>query len=71
MNIRWTTCQGCGKRTYETRRDAKKAARDYLPADHISAYTACSGVGWHAGHLPAQVLAGHVDRGTYYQGEVA
>jgi hypothetical protein len=67
MNIRWTTCQGCGKRTYETRRDAKKAARDYLPAHHISAYTACSGVGWHAGHLPARVLVGDTTRTAYYQ----
>ena len=63
----WTTCPDCGKRTYITRRDAKRACRNYLPGDHVNAYPSCDGNGWHAGHLPARVLSGHVDRSTYYQ----
>ena len=55
----WTTCTLCGKRTYETRKDARRAAKQ-LPGHHLSAYECAQG--WHLGHLPVGVAAGHYSR---------
>lgn len=55
----WTTCPLCGKRTYETRKDARRAAKQ-LPGHHMSAYECAQG--WHLGHLPAGIAAGSYSR---------
>ena len=57
--IYWTTCPLCGKRTYETRKDARRAAKQ-LPGHHMSAYECAQG--WHIGHLPAGIAAGNYSR---------
>lgn len=46
----------CGKIRYSTRRDARKAARDQFPGDHLTAYLC--GDWWHFGHIPKRVLHG-------------
>lgn len=59
------TCE-CGKRAYATRRQAKQAARDFHPGEHLSVYR-CDRTGtYHVGHLPMRVLRGRDDRGHHY-----
>lgn len=47
-----THCPACGKKSYRTRKDAKKAARTFHPNDRMSAYQCRheDGLGWHFGH---------------------
>jgi len=55
----WTTCNTCGKRTYNSRKDARQAAKQH-PGHHMSAYPC--GPGWHIGHLPAGITGGTYSR---------
>lgn len=52
--------EGCGKRAYRNRREAKRAARRYHPGDHLSAYPC--GQLWHYGHLQNVVRHGQMRR---------
>lgn len=57
----WTgSCPDCGKRSFTTRKAAKKAARRIGDGDHMSAYR-CGGY-WHIGHLPTAIIRGHLTR---------
>lgn len=53
-------CPTCGKRTFGTRHDAKRAAKKAHPNDRMSIYRC--GVGWHYGHLPPAVKIGDKPR---------
>lgn len=45
-------CDVCGKGAYESRRDAKRAARDIHPHERLNAYRCPHRAGmWHLGHL--------------------
>ena len=50
------TCRRCGKRSYLTRREAKKAARAIHPNVPLRAYQC--GQMWHYGHSPDWVRRG-------------
>lgn len=43
-----TTCSTCGKRSFLSRRDARRASRALYPEEALRAY-ACGGY-WHIGH---------------------
>lgn len=47
---------GCTKIMYESRSDARRAARKFYPGDHLTAYE-CNGF-WHFGHPPPKVIRG-------------
>jgi hypothetical protein len=53
-------CPVCGKHCYETKRDAKRAARRLHPGSRLNPYRC--GRWWHIGHLPAPVVAGVLPR---------
>ncbi len=57
----WTTCPADGKRTYNSRRDARKAGKS-TKGRGMNAYECPSGSGWHVGHLPARVVQGRIGR---------
>ena len=59
--IPWRTCEHTGKRRYETRKDARRAA---AAADihGLSAYECSSCGGFHNGHLPKMVRDGDAVR---------
>ena len=66
MENTYIHCNGCGKRGYHTKRDAKRArsrTRGTIEG-HLSIYrcVACPEL-WHVGHLPTQVLDGRMARG--------
>jgi len=54
------TCLTCGKRSYVSKRSAKRAARRLYPADHMSPYR-CGDV-YRIGHLPMPVRDGREGR---------
>lgn len=54
------TCGECGKRSYPTRDQARKASNAGQPSEHMSAYRC--GDYWHVGHLPKAVRTGEVSR---------
>lgn len=54
------TCVVCGKRSYASKRTAKRAGRRLYPADHMSPYR-CGEV-YHIGHLPGPVRNGREGR---------
>lgn len=58
------TCPTCGKRCFTTRADARKA-RKKLP-NHKGMTTYKCGAYWHTGHLPKNVMLGHVTRSDIY-----
>lgn len=69
-HLPWSTCPGCGKRSYESKGDARAAAK-YLRSKggkglNVYACVAPGGSGWHVGHLPADIRAGKVSRRTVY-----
>lgn len=55
-------CPSCGKRSYPSKADAKKAVRQLHKkhGGHLSVYRC--GTAWHFGHLPAAVRAGDATR---------
>lgn len=56
-------CTSCGKRCFETKRDAKKARkvidRTMAVYEHLG--------WWHVGHLPKVVTSGRFGRGDVYR----
>lgn len=56
------TCPATGKRTWRSRRDAKKVAKRVNPGEHMSAFRCAGCDGWHLGHLPRGVAKGIYDR---------
>lgn len=51
-DVTWCgTCRVCGKRSYPTRKAAKRERRDHLPNDLMRTYQCETGY-WHYGHLP-------------------
>jgi hypothetical protein len=57
------SCAATGKKSYLSRRDAKKVAKRVYPGgEHMSSYR-CSECGfWHNGRMPKLVRDGRVDR---------
>jgi len=67
----WTTCWACGKRGYQTRRSAKRI-KEIMHDDRLSVYRCLDGgSNYHIGHLDKQIIAGQVDRFTYYYPEIS
>lgn len=57
----WTTCPYCGKRSYTSRKTAKRVARAFRGAreGHMSAYQCHEDeTRWHVGHLHAATRRG-------------
>lgn len=52
-----TECGPCGKRSYRTRRNARKAIRD-MCGQSMREYRYVHGDVWHVGHLPTSVRRG-------------
>lgn len=50
------TCPVCGKRSFKSRRDARRAARAIHPGEVLRAYKC--GEHWHVGHTPDWVRRG-------------
>lgn len=53
-------CPDCGKRRYQTRKQAKLWARRLHPGDRLSPYKC--GDYWHLGHLPNDIRTLGIDR---------
>lgn len=64
--VAWSTCDACGKRSYESRKDARRVARRLSPGKgRVHAYR-CRTTGlWHVGHVPTPVKTGRVSRRDY------
>lgn len=66
----WSTCEAHGKRSYFSRKQAKKACKraELTGGGHMREY-ACEAPGqdaWHIGHVPSRVLVGdHTAREIY------
>lgn len=60
-------CARCEKAAFNDRKAAKRYARRQYPSERMQAY-ACrrGGVGWHVGHVAAEVVAGEVPRSQFY-----
>ncbi len=61
------SCGQCGKISYLDRGTARLVARR-LPNRGLHVYACPDGNGWHCGHLPARIVAGHVTRADVYPG---
>ena len=59
--IQWTTCEHTGKRRYESRKAARRAAASAGMHD-LSAYECSACGGFHNGHLPKMVRDGDAVR---------
>lgn len=64
----WIACAtpGCDKKSFATRKVARKVARMNHPEDVQPVYRC--GDRWHYGHLPERVRSGKVSRGKVYGG---
>ena len=65
------TCT-CGKRRYQTRAEARRAARSHRKPhwdDRLRAYECVPGI-WHLGYLPLAVIDGQLTRDEYNDGIV-
>jgi hypothetical protein len=61
--IAWHTCPDCGKRSYSSRKRARKVLRHIADSDHMSAYRChYNSALWHIGHTPTAVRRGHATR---------
>lgn len=60
FNASLGTCEVCGKRCYESRRAARRAAHAIFPTQKVSAYRC--GNFYHFGHLPKIVNDGTMSR---------
>lgn len=60
-------CEVCGKFSYGSRGNAKRAIRNLHPSDisKMAAYRCPEGLGFHIGHLSDQVKAGSIGREVY------
>lgn len=54
------TCSSCGKQSYRTRKEAKRAFARIFPGEKLSAYQC--GTVWHYGHLSVVVRKGKTSR---------
>lgn len=54
------TCPTCGKRSFRSRKDARRAGRAAHPGAHLSEYRC--GDDWHYGNLPDAIRQGNRDR---------
>ena len=56
-------CQTCGKRSYPSKREARRARGQVAGHDsrHLSVYRC--GDWWHIGHLPRMIVRGDAARG--------
>lgn len=55
-----TRCPDCGKRRFNSRKAARKAARTIKPGEQMGVYRC--GDYWHFGHTPYVVARGVIDR---------
>lgn len=64
----WHPCPECGKRTYPSRKDARRVARQIQGSGpRQSAYECAPDTGrWHTGHLAPAVIYGHTTRQDIY-----
>jgi len=71
MSTRWHagSCPACGKRSYNSKQQAKAACRETDPGCRPYRCLLPEGLGWHVGHLAAGVVAGRVDRDQAYGGK--
>lgn len=60
----WITCPTCGKRSYLSLHEARKARRSLPNHKGMTVYP-CGGY-WHTGHLPEVVRKGRLTRGEIY-----
>lgn len=56
-----STCAHCGKQSYMTRADAKRAAKTISPGEHYSPYQCLDGY-WHFGKLSPTIARGYGSR---------
>lgn len=67
-HITWHPCHHCQKRSYATRKAAKRVLRYLRDRDHgrrVYPYRCPAGDGWHVGHIPTAVKTGHTPRQEY------
>lgn len=64
--VRFDRCRSCRKIRYVRRADAKRAKRRVHPGEDLHVYPCPTEVGFHLGHLPADVVAGIVTREEVY-----
>lgn len=59
-------CAPCGKLLYDTRKKAKRIAREHHQA-HKSEYPCpVNQILWHVGEVPEEVIKGNITRNEYY-----
>jgi hypothetical protein len=61
------TCEACGRRSYATRKHARRSAKVLFPGDTTIGAYQCreGGTCWHLGHLRPAVIRGSLGRGIY------
>lgn len=60
------SCDSCGKMCYRSRTMARRAMSEQFPGERMNAYVACSGDGFHIGHLPRAIRTGATTRQAKY-----
>lgn len=64
-------CEPCGKLLYESRKIARKVAREHHE-DHKNEYRCPVNTGlFHVGGLPDEVIMGELTRAEYYHGSAS
>ena len=62
---KWWRCQDCDKRTFATKKAAKRVNR--MTGGNMNVYPACNGQdGYHLGHLPGVIKHGEKTRADLY-----
>lgn len=64
----YSTCSECGKRTYPTRKTARRSAKRLYPGEHLQPYLCRSSsvTRWHVGHIAEPVVHGAVSKDELY-----
>ncbi|MEV6633901.1 hypothetical protein AB0M54_24430 [Actinoplanes sp. NPDC051470] len=62
-----TRCEGCGKVSFVSRKDARRGARRAVDGERPRAYRCPTSPYWHLGHLPEDVRRGVIDREEYVE----
>lgn len=62
----YSVCAACGKRSFLTKKLAKRQAREIDPSLRVYRCEGNDEV-WHMGHLPRAVIKGKIDRRTFYE----
>lgn len=60
--VDYGVCADCGKRSFESRADAREVAQRLSRADLRPYRCHGNGQAWHLGHLPRPVIAGEISR---------